>query len=362
MPRPTMMQLALLEAAAAAVLGGLALHGGWAAAGIALGAAVALCAVVPVEGRWLYQLLLAGSALLRRRRRLARGGGLAGLLGEYTVETVPGGSAGVPIGVIRHGARWSIPLVLALDDVFNADRGVPVAALAELLQAEDIPLSSVRLLTLTSPARVPAGAPAGPYPPLDQQAARYCLLTLDSRRAADAIADRGGSPAAVAQILRRATVHAEQVLAGAGIATRRLDEAGIAGLFTAWLGPASPASGRRAQHSAESWRDVRVAGTWSTVAAVTGHGADVADRVARLVAVAPTPVVATTLVLRPDRVRRFAASVLVRLSAPDTAPQRDAIGSLALLARAYDLRLQRMGGEQGALLAATTPVGPRDAA
>ena len=47
--------------------------------------------------------------------------------------------------------------------------------------------------------------------------------------------------------------------------------------------------------------------------------------------------------------------MLLRLSAPDTAPHRERSGALALLAHAYDLTLQRMGGEQGALLAATTP-------
>jgi hypothetical protein len=107
---------------------------------------------------------------------------------------------------------------------------------------------------------------------------------------------------------------------------------------------------------------VRVAGTWSTVAAVAGRGADVADRVARLAAAAPTPIAATTLVLRPVRAGSSSATMLLRLSAPDTAPHRDAMGALALLAHAYDLDLQRMGGEQGALLAATTPVGLGDAA
>lgn len=362
MPRPTKVQLVVLEVAAAVVLGGLALHGGWAVAGIAAGAVVALCAVVPADGRWLHQLAASWVGMRRRRRRLARSHGLSGLLGEYAVEMVPGGSAGVPIGVIRHGSTWSIPLVLGLDDVFNDDPPVPFTLLAELLQAEDVPLASVRLLTITTPARVPSGAPAGPFPPLDQLAARYCLLTIDSRSAGDAIAARGGSAPAVAQILRRVTVHAEQVFAGIGISSARLDAAGVAGLFTACLGPVSPATGRRARQSAESWREVRVAGTWSTVAAVAGRGVDVAERIARLVAAAPTPIAATTLVLRPDRAAAVTATMLLRLSAPDTAPHREAMRALALLARAYDLELKRMGGEQGVLLAATTPVGLGNAA
>ncbi|HET6877271.1 MAG TPA: type VII secretion protein EccE [Jatrophihabitans sp.] len=361
MPRPTMPQLVLLEIAATAALGGLALHGTSSAAGVAVGAVLVLCAVIPVDRRWLYQHVVSCFGLLHRRRS-APGQGLAGVLGQYSIETIRGGTAAAPIGVVRQGTTWSIPLVLGVDDVFNGDRAVPVTALGELLHAEDIQLSSVRLITVTTPARVPSGAPAGPYPPLDQLAARYCLLTIDSRRAGDAIAARGGSTAAVAQVLRRATVHAEQVLAGAGISAGRLDETAVAGLFPAWLGPVSPATGRRAHQTAESWRDVRVAGVWSTVAAVIGKGADVADRVTRLVAAAPTPVAATALVLRPARGRAFTATMLLRLSAPDNAPRSDAVGALELLARAYDLGLQRMGGEQGVLLAATSPVGLGEAA
>jgi hypothetical protein len=49
--------------------------------------------------------------------------------------------------------------------------------------------------------------------------------------------------------------------------------------------------------------------------------------------------------------------MLVRLSAPVTAPREDAADSLGLLAQAFDLQLQRAAGEQANLLRATTPLG-----
>lgn len=358
MPRGTRPQLVLLELAAAAALGGLEFRKAWLIAGIAAGAVLVLLAIVPVRQRWLYQVLLSGLGLAARRRRAARLAGLPGLLGEYEVESVPGGSRGGDIGVVRSGTTWCLPLVLGLDGVFNDDPPVPVAALHELLNVEDVPLSSVRLLTLMTPARPPAHAPAGPSAPMAPLVARYCLLTVDTRRAAQAIAARGGSEAAVHQILRRCAVHAQQQLSGAGLSVRRLNPSAVHSLFATWLGPASASAGRRADRPLESWGEIRVAGTWSTVFAVTGDGADLADRVTRLVAAAPTAVAATTLVLRPGASRNgINATMLVRLSSPDTAPHEDAARSLDLLAQAYDLRVQRLAGEQGELLRATTPVG-----
>ena len=91
---------------------------------------------------------------------------------------------------------------------------------------------------------------------------------------------------------------------------------------------------------------------------MTGTGKDVALRVARLASVAPTPLVATSLLLRRGgRLGEIDAAMLVRLSAPESHPHSDATKSLALLAKAFDLVMQRVGGEQGSLLRATTPVG-----
>jgi type VII secretion protein EccE len=355
-PQPTKVQLVLLELAGAAVLGGLVFRGAWLIVGLAVGALLAATAAIPVSRRWLYQLVLSWFGLVRRRRRTGRRPGLAALIGDYTVEAVPGGTQGGLIGVVHCGSTWSLPLVLGLDSVFNEDPPVPVRLLADLLQVEDVPLASVRLFTLMTPARVPVHAPAGPGAPLLPLAARYCVLTLDTRAAADAVAARGGTPSAVQQILRRCAVQAEQVLSTAGLAVRRLDPGAVESLFASWMGPASTGGGRRSGQVAESWGDVRVAGTWSTLFAVSGPGEDLGERVARLAAAAPTSVVATSLVLEPDR-NGPSATLLMRLSSPDTAPPQDAAKSLALLAQAYDLTVQRVDGEHGALLRATTPVG-----
>jgi type VII secretion protein EccE len=356
-PQVTLAQLVLAELAGAAVLGGLEFRGGWLPVGMAGAALLALLAVVPVRRRWLYQLAGSWGGLVLRRRRTDRRGGLSGLLGAYQVESVPAGNHGAPVGVVRAGTTWSLPLVLGLDSVLNEDPPVPVRLLEELLQVEDVPLASVRLFTLLTPAQVPPHAPAGPSAPPVPLAARYCLLTLDTGRAAEAIAARGGSRAAVHQILRRCAVHAEQVFGTAGVTVRRLDEAAVASLFASWLGPAAPPTGRRAEQTLETWRDVRVAGTWSTVLAVTGEGPDLPDRVARLAAAAPSAVVATSLLLRRGPRGAVEASMLMRLSSPDSAAPEDGAGSLALLAQAYDLIVQRVDGEQGELLRATTPLG-----
>lgn len=359
MPQFARAQLILVEVAAAAVAGGYAARGAWLFAGTAVGVIVLAAAVVPLRRRWLYQVLGSWAGLVRRRRRVGRRTGLAGLLGDYAIESVPGGNRGGAIGVVRSGTTWSVPLALGLDDVFNDDPAVPVQVLAGLLQIEDVELSSVRLVTVTTPVQGAANAPAGPSAPLTPLAARYCVLTVDTRRAAEAVGARGGSQAAVHQILRRCAVHAEQVLATADLRVRRLDETAVAGLFGTWLGPASPAGGRRGGQTLESRHDVRVAGVWSTLFAVTGDG-DVTARVARLAAAAPTAIVVTTLVLQPAAGRRAGAAratLLVRLSAPEASSHEDAAHSLALLARAYDLVLQPLDGEQGELMRATTPVG-----
>lgn len=358
MPRFTLVQLFLIEVAGAALLGGADLGGVWRYPGLGVAVVLVVLALVPVQRRWLYQLASSWFGLLRRRRQVSRTPGLAGLLGSYSIEQVDGGSSGGPIGVVRSGTTWCLPLVLALDGVFNDDAAVPVHVLRGLLQVEDVPLSSVRLFTMTTPAQTASSAPSGPAAPLSPLAARYCLLTLDTRRAAEAVAARGGSQDAVHQILRRCAVHAEQVFATSGLRVRRLGNTAVESLFASWLGPSSPRAGRRSEQTVEGWADVRVGGTWSTSFAVTGTGPDLALRVARLAAAAPTPLVATSLLLRRGtRPGAVDAAMLVRLSAPESYPHADATRSLGLLAKAFDLVMQRIGGEQGSLLRATTPVG-----
>jgi type VII secretion protein EccE len=359
MPRFTLAQFVLLELAAAAVLGGWAASNLGLVVGAVVGVVLLALGALPVRRRWLYQVAISWAGMVRRRRRSSRSAnGLAGLLGDYTVESVQGAGGRGRMGVVHSGTTWSLCLIVGLDAVFNDDFPVPIKLLADLLEVEDVPLSTVRLLTMTAPARTPASSPRGPAPALAPLVARYVLITLDTRRAADAIAARGGGEPAIHQILRRCAVRAEQVLATGGLTARRPDERAVESLFSTWLGPAVVQGSRRDDQTLESADSVRVAGTWSTIFAVTGAGPDIADRVTKLVAAAPTPVATTSLVLRPGRRRdRVEATMLVRLSAPVTAPRQDAVESLALVARAFDLELQRLDCEQGELLRATTPIG-----
>lgn len=368
--RPTLAQLVLLEFAAAAVVGGIALDHvstgagsgpGYRFAGIGVAVVLVVLGFARLERRWLYQLAQSWVGLTRRRRRLSPG--LSAVLGEYRVESVPGGRNGTSIGVVRcsgpDGPSWCVPLWLGLDDVLNEDAPVPAAALSRLLVVEDVPLASVRLVTVTTPARALArqGRPAA-----DLQAARYVLLSLDGRRAAAAIAGRGGSAAAVEQILRRCAITAEEVFGTAGVRVRRLEEPAVAALFGSWLGPATPGTGRRAGQSAETWSQLRTAGTWSTTFAVTGNGPGVLERVQRVASAAPTPVAVTALVVQPARsASGHRATLLLRVSAADAEPPRDALGALDAAAREHRLVLQRAGGEQAPLLRATLPVGVGEA-
>ena len=359
MPALSRTQLVLLELAGAAVVGGLTRSTPWQIAGIAVGVVILVMAALPVRRRWLYQVLISRLGLFSRRWRTSGTSGVGGVVGEFSVETVPGGNHGAAIGVVRSGTTWCLPLMLGLDSVLNDDPPVPVNLLSGLLQIEDVPLSSVRLLTLTAPAQVARQAPTGPVAALVPLAARYCLLTLDTRIASQAIAARGGRQEAIEQILRRCAVHARQELSTASVTVHRVSPEAVESLFATWMGPASPSTGHRAGDRAfESWSDVSVAGTWSTMFAVSGDGPDVVDRVNRLVCAAPTPVAVTTLLLRRAADGKgIESTLLVRLSSPDTAPRDGIADSLDLLAQAYDLRLQRLDGEQAELLRATTPVG-----
>ena len=353
-PRVTVVQLVLLELAAAAAAGGLTKHGRWLIAGIAVAVVLFALAVVPLGGRWAYQLVQSYVALVRRRRAV-RGPGLQSLLGGYQVTTVPAGRQGTTFGAVAVGNTWTVPVEVALDRVLNDDAAVPVDQLATLLRVEDVPMASVRLVTVLSPA------PHGPATTrLPHVVARYVLVTLDLATASAAVAARGGSDAAVAQILRRCALRAEEVLSANGLTVRRLDETAVGALFAGLFGPSSVVGGGALPRTVETWRDIRVAGTWSMSFAVRGSGADIADRVLALASTAPVPVAVTSLVLR--RSGRgvggsVTASLLLRVSGPGHEPDRSIATVLADRARESGLTLQRLDGEQGAVLRATTPVG-----
>lgn len=354
-PRVTLLQVVLLELAAAAAAGGIAEQGSWLVADVAAAAVLVVLAVVPIGGRWMYQLAQSYFALVRRRRSI-RGPGLQSLLGGYQITTVPAGRQGTTFGAVSLGTTWTVPVEVGLDRVLNDDPPVPVHELATLLRVEDVPMASVRLVTMVSPApRSPSGTPAPPH-----LVARYVLVTLDLSTASAAVAARGGTDAAVAQILRRCAMRAEQVLSANGLTVRRLDEVSVAALFVSLFGPSSVVRGGTLPRTVETWRDVCVGGTWSMSFAVRGGGPDVADRVLALAGTAPVPVAVSSLLLR--RSSRgagagVAASLVLRVSGPGQEPDRSVVSVLADGARESGLTLQRLDGEQGSLLRATTPVG-----
>jgi len=356
-PLPTRVQLVLLESAAAALVAGIAARGAWLWIGAVAAAALLALAAVPVHRRWLYQLALSWLSMLRRRQAV-RGPGLQSLFGGYQIVTVPPGSQGTPFGAVRSGTTWALPLELALDGVCNDDAPVSVQQLAALLRVEDVPLASVRLLTVYSPARAAAGAPAGPVPPPARITMRYCVLTVDSALAATAVADRGGTEAALQQILRRCALRCEQILAAAGVRVRRLDERAVGALFTTCLGPAELRPDNSLPPTAERWSDITVAGTWSTSFVVSGSGPEVPDALARVAATAPAAVAVSTLLLQRLGPREeLAATLLLRLSGPGATPDAAALSAVLLRAQSVGLLMQRLDGEQGRLLRASTPVG-----
>lgn len=331
MLQPTLVQVVLLELAAAGTLCGLAAGAGWAPVGVLIGVLLLAAAVVPVHGRWLYRVV--GSWLaLQRRRAAVRGPGLQSLLGGFVLQTVPAGGRSEPFAVVRTGTSWALPLEI------TGDAAVPKKLLLTLLQVEDVPLASARVLTLAAAARLPR---------------RFCLLTLDAATAGDAMAARGGSEAALQQILRRCVLRAEQVLASAGIAVVRLDLAALEALFDSCLG-AAVLGGAAVGTGRESWRDVRVAGTWSTGYAAPAAGA---DQLSLLVAGSRIPLAATCVVARRTGPRgEPTTTAYLRLTGPGAARDLGALDAVLDRARGAGLRLRRLDGEQAPVLAATIPV------
>jgi hypothetical protein len=292
-----------------------------------------------------------------RRRGQRRYTGLASLSGPYQVVDVAT-SGGTPTAVIRAGTTWALLLELRQDSVFNDDAGVPLGGLASLLKIEDVALASVRLLTVVTPAVVPPAAPAGPTPLLARGATRYCVLTLDTMLAASALADRGGSDAAITQILRRCAMRAEEVLGSGRLSLKTLDEAGAHRILDSCLGPSAPMASPTAAATAESASGIRIGGTYSTTVVVGGPATAALSRLADLLPYLPGRVAATAVTLTPDRHQGGARStLLVRVSAPADKSASDLDTQVRKMLSQAGLPVQRIDGEQGALLRATTPLG-----
>jgi hypothetical protein len=356
-PRFTLVQLVLLQLAAAAVVCGLAARHGWQVFGIAVAALLMLVSLVRIQRRWLYQALTSRLRLRGRRRARRRLTGLASLAGPYQVVDVAS-SGGTPIAVIRGGTTWALPLELRQDSVFNDDAGVPLGELKSLLKIEDVSMASVRLLSLVTPAVVPAAAPAGPTPLLARAASRHCILTLDTMLAAGALADRGGSDAAIAQILRRCAMRAQEVLGTGRVSLHTLDEAAVHRILDSCLGPPGPLARPADAATAESATGIRIGGTHSTTVVVGGAASTALGRLTDLLPHLPGRIAAAALVLMPDRHRGGARStLLVRVSAPADRSAGNLGPRLRKMLSRAGLPVQRVDGEQAELLRASTPLG-----
>ncbi len=356
-PQATLAQLVLLEIAAGAVVGGIAARHAWTVVGVAVGAVFAALSLIPVQRRWLYQGLASRVRLAGRRGAQRRHTGLASLAGPYQVIDVAT-SGSTPIAVIRAGNTWALPLELRQDSVFNDDAGVPLGGLASLLKIEDVDLASVRLLNIVTPAVSAASAPAGTGPLLARGATRYCVLTLDTMTAAAALAARGGSDAAITQILRRCAMRAEEVLAGGKLNLQTLDELAAHRVLDSCLGPATPVSEPSMATTAESPTGIRVGGTYSTTAVIGGSAADALAKLTEVIPYLPGRVASTALVLTPDRHRGGAeCTLLLRVSVPFDRGATQVAGQVRKALSQAGLPAQRIDGEQGELLRASTPLG-----
>lgn len=354
MPLVSRPQLVLLEIACAAALIAVAFQGAWLVAG-SVACLLCLLLALPVRGRPLRLVLQSWMSMKSRRADLRSGHGVASLAGgDYDVVSVPAVGGGVPIGAIRDGSTWSVPLSLPLNDMFNNDAPIPLERVSSLLMVEDVPLTSVRLVTTIAPARVPPQAPPGPAAPSSRFATRHLVLTLDTLYAADAIAARGGQPA-INQILRRCVLRAEEVLTSAGVEVRRLPQDVVSMDNANCLGPMSPGPDGRLPTATENLGVVRMDTTVAKTFAITGP--DAVTRLDQLAAMLRTQMVATSVVLGPGSGHQPPTmSLLLRVSGTADVVA-GAERHLTSAGRTMGLRVLAVSGEQAPLLRATTLLG-----
>lgn len=350
MPLPSRTQLVLAEIAAGAALTAFALRGVWSYVGGTVAAVALLLAVVPVGRRGLYGVV--GSWFGMRSRRPSRRRAAEGP-GAWSV-TVPSAGRGPEVGAIRDVTTWSVPLALPLTDLFNDDVPIDLDRVATLLTVEDVPLASVRLVTVTAPVRLAASAPAGPVEPVARSAARYLVLSLDTSAAADVIAERGGS-AAIHQILRRCVLRAEEVLTANGVKVVRLPETAVALESARCLNPGAATVDGGLGLARETLGDVRFPDGLAVTYSLEGDG--VLDRLDRVAQSLPVPLVATSVVLEHGPRREAPrCTVLLRLTGPPDVVRRGE-EQLTAMTRALGVRADRVVGEQLPLLRATTLLG-----
>ena len=184
------------------------------------------------------------------------------------------------------------------------------------------------------------------------------MLTLDTMIAAGGIAARGGSDAAINQILRRCALRAEEVLGSATLRIETLDDTAARRALEDCLGPAAVVGDASAAATAESASGIRVGGTYSTAVVVGGSAAVALRKVGELIPYLPGRIAATSLVLTPARHRGGSEStLLVRVSAPLDSSSGQLAGRLRKALSQAGVPVQRLSGEQGELLRASTPLG-----
>jgi type VII secretion protein EccE len=324
---------------------------------VILGAALVLGSVIRIRGRWAYQHLLAWARLRRSGRRMRitptdpaapAPAPLFALTGGYAIETIPGPRQS-SLGAVSCGTAWTVALEVMADDLLNDDPGLPLGDLPSLLTIEGVTLAQVRVLTLAAPAH--AGQPGEPAA-LPRSAARICLLTLDTRTAADALNARGGSMAALAQILRRCVLRAEEMLASHGLASRPVDAPAMTRLLDASLGLHALAAGDAQPH--ERWAHVSFGAGQAVSVALGGdasRGLAVADE---LLATLPGAVTASAVIVSGSSAEPL-TTLLVRASTLD-AGGTDIAARIEGAAHARGLRVDALRGRQRDALLLTVPL------
>lgn len=323
---------------------------------IGLGAVLVLVSVIRVQGRWLYQHLIAWRRLRRgaRRMRVAPAdpaapapAALFTLAGGYSIETIPGPRQS-SLGAVSCGGTWTVGLEILSDDLLNDDLAVPLRDLPSLLSIEGVPLAHVRLLSFAAPAPTSASD----EPELPRSAARVLLLCVDTRAAADALSARGGSMAALAQVLRRCVLRAEEMLATHGLATRPVDAPAMTRLLDASLGLAPAAAG--AVQPQERWAHVSLGEARSIALALGGdaeRGLAVADE---LLGALPGSIAASALVVAPSTGGPVTTLVLRASTVP--AGPVDIAARVEGAARRSGLRVDTLRGRQRDALLLTVPL------
>lgn len=352
MPHALRPRLVLLEIAAGAGLVAWAFGGMWLPVGVAVALLSLLLALVQVRGRALWAVL--GAWFSMRLRSRGHGRRRAGRGEEHRVVTVPPGGRGGAVGAIQGGSTWAVPLEMPLGGIVNDDVPIDLDRVAALLSIEGVPLASVRVVTVTWPAMPGSADLVGSGTRPAQRASRHLVLTLDTAHAADVIVERGGPPA-VHQILRRCVLRAEELLHATGVEVTRLSETGVAAAAAGAVGRTATGPDVSLFATGEAMDHVDLGDGSARTFVVSGPEA--LARLDELAQAAQAPVVATSVVLQTDPVRRAPVlTVLIRLSgAPDVVAA--AVGPLGSHAAALGLRVDPVLGGQLPLLRATTLLG-----